>query len=384
MRVALEGFIHWGHRYADAAEAAAVNASDPVVREAHLRVARACRHVPGHPARDLFEGLQAIILVHLAIAIEGHGMSVSIGLPDRALAPFLHSEVDLEYATQLASAFMLKVAANSLFGRGSKTQAITVGGADHEGRDWSNALTLCFMEACNRVRVGDPHLFLRWHPGLDEALKVKAVAMLAAGVSMPLLIHDKVTAGGFERVGIQKQDAWDYCVIGCNELGIPGRLQESAASRSGSIQYLELLNEVLLDHPDPDRIRGMGELMSGLEGGMARTASARRMRRLSARNRSVSLVHALHFRTDAGMHTPGERPAGGNGLPPAGAVRAGTDQWHQRSGRDTEGCVRGSGFDSGAACGGHADQFRRSLGAGPADGFAEVGKRRPVCRPMGR
>mgnify|MGYP000479429461 CR=1 FL=1 len=57
---------------------------------------------------------------HLALAIEGHGMSISIGLPDRVLAPFVNADrvgadFDAEGATDLVAAFMLKVAANSVF-----------------------------------------------------------------------------------------------------------------------------------------------------------------------------------------------------------------------------------------------------------------------------
>lgn len=53
----------------------------------HARTAAACRQVPELPARDPFEGLQAILLVHLAIHIAGYGYSVSIRLPDHILAP---------------------------------------------------------------------------------------------------------------------------------------------------------------------------------------------------------------------------------------------------------------------------------------------------------
>jgi formate C-acetyltransferase len=290
MAVALQGVIDWAGRYADAAEEAARSAQDPTVGEAHLRVARACRHVPAHPAQDLFEGFQAMVLIHLAIAIEGHGMSVSIGLPDRVLEPFVDEGFDSAYATDLAAAFMLKVAGNSLFGRGSKTQAITVGGADHTGKDRSNALTLCFLAACKRVRVGDPHLFVRWHTALAPEVKNRAVEMLADGVSMPLLIHDAPTAQGFVDAGVSEEDAWDFCVIGCNELGIPGRSAESARSSAGLVQYLELLNHTLLEHPDPDCIRDMEQLMGLLENAMGRRASEARKGSEKRRDRMAAQV----------------------------------------------------------------------------------------------
>jgi len=290
MAIALQAVIDWARRYAEVAEAAAQAEVDPVIREAHLRVAQACRHVPAHPARNLFEGLQAIVLAHLAVAIEGHGMSISIGLPDRILAPFIDDDFDSEYATNLLGAFILKITGNSLFGRGSKTQPITIGGVDHHGKDQCNALTLCFLEACDRVRVGDPHLFLRWHENINSQVKQRAVEMLSSGISMPLLINDVPTAQGFINSGVAEEDAWEYCVIGCNELGIPGRSAESATARAGTIQHLELLNQTLLEHPNLDAIQDMPHLLDFLEQTMFRRAFEMRKWGEQGRRRTVECV----------------------------------------------------------------------------------------------
>ncbi len=285
MGIALRAVMAWAERYAEAAEAAADRETDPVIRAAHLRVARACRHVPAQPARDLFEALQAILLVHLALHIEGHGLSVSIGLPDRVLAPFVTPDLDPELATNLVAAFLLKVNANAIFGRGSKTQAITVGGVDRHGVDQCNLLTRAFLDAADLVRVGDPHLFLRWHANVDREVKRRAIEMLTAGVSVPLLIDDVVTAGGFICVGVAPEDAWDYCVIGCNELGIPGRSAESATATNGTVQVLALLNDVLLTHTDPNAIASVDDLLDLLEGRMVETLPAMRRQGLAYRRR---------------------------------------------------------------------------------------------------
>ncbi len=265
MRIGLQAVIDWAQRYAVAAESAALSEPDPLRRACLTRVAAACRRVPARPARTLFEGLQAIVLVHLALAIEGHGWSVSIGLPDRALARFAAPDLDPGEATALIAAFLLKLAANSIFGRGSKTQAVTVGGADAAGRPCSNRLTRCFLKAADLARVGDPHVFLRWHPALPQPLKRRAAELLADGLSMPLLVNDMPTAQGFIDAGVEPDDAWKYCVIGCNELGIPGLSAESASPRAGSVLYLETLNRVLLDHPAPDAVQGIDEILERLE-----------------------------------------------------------------------------------------------------------------------
>ena len=253
--------IAWAGRYADAAADAARRAACPDTRRALGRVAEACRHVPAKGARDLFEALQAMVLAHLAIHIEGHGYSVSIGLPDRLLEPYARDDGE---TVDLLSAFLLKIAANSLWGSFSKTQAITVGGLDAEGNDRCNALTRAFLDACGQVRVGDPHLFLRWHERCARDTKDAALALLATGTSMPMLIGDAQTVAGLIDAGIAPADAWDYCVVGCNELGIPGRMARSASGPGYS--PLTLLNDVLLsDGPAP---ADMDELLGRLEGRM--------------------------------------------------------------------------------------------------------------------
>jgi len=224
MRIGCEAMIGWAGRYADAAEEAASRADDPLLVECHRRVAAACRRVPAEPARDFFEGLQAMLLVHLGMVLEGQGLSISVGLPDRALERFGDEAAsDPEAATALVRAFLIGVASNAVQGKGSKTQAITVGGADHTGTDRCNAVTTAFLNAFDTTPVSDPHLFLRWHPAIDDGVMSKAAAMLARGRSMPLLVNDEQVAPALVEAGVAPEDAWGYCIVGCNELGIPGR-----------------------------------------------------------------------------------------------------------------------------------------------------------------
>ncbi len=261
MKLSLEAVLAWAERYRQAALVRAAEEGDPTRRECLLRIAKALSQVPAKPARSLFEGLQSIALVHLASVLEGHAISLSVGLPDRILAPFITDDFDAEEATALIAAWMLKLTANSWNGRGSKTQAITVGGADATGKDRCNELTSCFLAAAGRLRVGDPQVFLRWHPKLPEAIKRQAAESLCSGHVMPLLIGDGPTAQGFIEAGCTPEDAWDYCVIGCNELGIPGRSCESAMALCGSVPYVRCLSETLTAHPDLDSIADMDALL---------------------------------------------------------------------------------------------------------------------------
>ena len=254
-----EAVISWAARYSQAAAAAAETCADPETRTALLRVAQACGHVPAKPARNMFEALQSIVLVHLAIHIEGHGYSVSPGLLDRVLRPYYDGDPE---TTDLLAAFMLKLAANSIWGSHSKTQAITLGGLEHVGADACSDLTLRFLDACEMIRLPDPHVFLRWHAKMDGRVKRRAMELLGAGLSMPMLICDEQTVAGFVNAGIPERDAWGYCVIGCNELGIPGLLADSASGPV--VNDLALLNQALVGTHDPDSLMSMNDVMDAL------------------------------------------------------------------------------------------------------------------------
>ncbi|MFP4141149.1 MAG: pyruvate formate lyase family protein [Phycisphaerae bacterium] len=243
MRISILGLIRWAGRYADHASELADCRREPWRRAALQRVAKACRHVPQHPARNCFEAIQAITLVHFGVMLEGHCTSLSVGGLDRVLAPFA-DELDDDEAVPLLAAFCLKLNTNPLFGRGSKTQAITIGGLDAQGRDCCNAVTRQVLAAADFIRLADPHVFLRWHKRCDSAIRAQAVDMLSGGVSMPLLVSDEPTVAGFTRHGVRPADAWEYAVIGCNELGIPGKLSTSAVA-VGTINYLECVTTAM-------------------------------------------------------------------------------------------------------------------------------------------
>lgn len=247
MLLCCKAVIQWAERYSAEARAAANICADPEKKAALIRIADACAHVPARPARNMFEALQSIALIHLAIAIEGHGYSVSPGLLDRVLRPYYDGNPE---TTELLAAFMLKLASNSIWGTHSKTQAITLGGLDADGNDTCSDLTLCFLNACEMIRLPDPHVFLRWHASMDGRVKRRAMELLGSGLSMPMLISDEQTVRGFVNAGIPERDAWSYCVIGCNELGIPGLLADSASGPT--INDLAIVNSALLSIEQPD------------------------------------------------------------------------------------------------------------------------------------
>jgi len=268
MAISLQAVMDWANRYAKEAQRMAQEESDPFLRGLLKRVASTCEWVPARPARNLFEALQSILLCHLAVAIEGHGMSISLGHLDRALFPFVQEKGLPPDAEALLAAFLLKITANSIFGRGSLTQAVTLGVPFPGDPGKIRKLRLAILDAVDFLRVGDPQVFLRWQEGGDPVFQKRAIELITSGAGMPLLIHDEPTIQGLRAAGIPLDDAKDFCVIGCNELGIPGRLMESATAKGGTVQYLSVLEKILLEPSSNDLPRDMPSLLASMEKGL--------------------------------------------------------------------------------------------------------------------
>lgn len=241
--ISCQAVIDWAERYAVAAEQEMRRTSDPIISRLYKQISETCRQVPAGPARNLYEALQSIAIVHLAMHFEGHRYSVSPGRLDQILLPFYKQENNI---MELLAAFMFSLYSNSVYGSHSKTQTITIGGVNERGEDQCNELTLEILKAFDLIKLNEPLIFLRWHENIASDIKQKAISMLLAGMAMPLLVGDEQTAKGLINIGVRERDAWNYAVLGCNELGIPGKMIFQVTS----FNEVTPLRKALLDSGD--------------------------------------------------------------------------------------------------------------------------------------
>lgn len=250
MAIGLHGVVEWAHRRSDAARQASSTTHDPQQRAAVKGMSQRCRRVPFHGATHFAEALQSILLIHLALSLEGQGTSLSLGCLDRTLAPFAQEvEQDFETSVELIAHFLLLIAANGVQGRSSKTQCITLGGILDDGSDACNAVTLAFLEAFHRTPVSDPHLFFRWHPSIDTITWDRALKMISSSRSMPMLVNDDAVIRDLKDLGLDPNHVTGYSIVGCNEIGIPGRHHSLALSPGLQMNDLAPLTEALEASP---------------------------------------------------------------------------------------------------------------------------------------
>ncbi|MBP7402870.1 MAG: glycyl radical protein [Clostridia bacterium] len=249
--IAAEGIVAWAGRYADEAEREADTEPDPARQEELREIARTCRHVPAHPARTFAEALQSFWFTHLALHIEQYGWSISAGRFDQYMYPFFRRDLDegrltREEAWERLLGLWIKFMENVHREVGDTVfQNLTLGGRDAAGGDMSNELSWMCLDATLALRVNQPAVTVRWHPGIDPAFRDKVLRTVAEGLGIPALFNDEVIIPALVAQGVAPEDAAGYALIGCVEAGVPGK--QMGVTAGGHINCAKALELALND-----------------------------------------------------------------------------------------------------------------------------------------
>ncbi|MBW2271865.1 MAG: hypothetical protein JRG96_01235 [Deltaproteobacteria bacterium] len=207
-------------------------------RAAELReLAEIFARVPAKPARSFHEAVQSLYLSHVIVHQENFQHGVSFGRIDQYLLPYYRDDLEAgritpERAVELLGCLLGKAAellplfnamATEYFSGLSSASGITLGGCDSAGADASNELSFLVLEAYDQMRLRQPNLHLRVHPGSDPALVARAHEIAKQGGGMPAFFNDEAVVPAVEALGVARADARDYSIVGCVEWGVPYR-----------------------------------------------------------------------------------------------------------------------------------------------------------------
>ena len=196
----------------------------PEHRAALSRMAAALHQIASGPARTFFEAVQLLWLTHEMLFVESYPASFSFGRIDQYLYPY--------YAADVAAGRMTKQEAGDIvdalwikFGTTLHTyQNITLGGYDEEkGKTACNDVTLLALESSRKFAFEQPQVCFRYHSDLPEEVWKACLDLLETGTGFPAFFGDKICAENKMRLGIPREDARNFGLIGCVEMGIPGK-----------------------------------------------------------------------------------------------------------------------------------------------------------------
>lgn len=225
----LLGVSEWAQRYSEflAAEAKACRDS---ARAADLReMSRIAGKVALEAPATFREAMQLVWFCHQVVHIEGHGYSCTPDHIDQRLYPFYAADkaagrLDDAEALGLCENFVLKMHDNTFWGpEHHLTQGLCVSGSTPEGRDLTNELSWHFVHAATNLLLPEPLVWIRWHKNIDQRFFDFCLSRLSLGTCFPMMWSDSAIPDALMALGVNREDAFRYLPVGCNELSIPGQ-----------------------------------------------------------------------------------------------------------------------------------------------------------------
>lgn len=224
-----------GARYADLAAALAAEETNPARKAELLEIEQICRWVPAKPARTFREALQAYWFLVLML-------SPSTTLPggrfDQYMYPYYEKDlaegritrddaVELLCLLRLKDMELNRTSGSNLRKKNSgmaKWHNYTIGGTDPlTGEDATNDLTYMLIDAAMITKTPHHTLTLRVHEKTPEALMIKALEAVRAGLGMPAFVSEKSYIATFTLRGVPLEYARDFVLTGCLDGNLPGK-----------------------------------------------------------------------------------------------------------------------------------------------------------------
>ena len=249
--IVCEAAISFADRYCVLAKELAQKENRIERKEELEYISEICSRVPANPARTFREALQSLWFIHLILQIESNGHSISLGRFDQYMYPFCTKDMKeghlvKEQALELIEHLWIKLSSVNKIRPLEHTQYLagypvfqnlTIGGQLRQGGDATNELSYLCLQATGELKLTQPSLSARLYIGCPDEFLMECCRIIKMGFGMPAMYNDEVIIPALLNRGIAKEDAFDYAVVGCVEVGVPGKW----AYRCNGMSYLNML-----------------------------------------------------------------------------------------------------------------------------------------------
>jgi formate C-acetyltransferase len=238
--IVLDAALAYAKRYADLAREKAAEETNPKRKREFERIAEVCDWVPANPARDWWEAVQSVWMIHVLIWCESTRQAKSFGRFDQYMYPFYKKSVmdektmSRDDALELLECFWVKTASFTwLYGYDAAyvasasgyalSQCLLIGGQTREGADACNEVTMLCMEAEEQVGLIQPEIAMRIWAGTPDKYLKKAVELVRLGRGKLKFFGDREGIRMVSKAYPDKkiEDWRDFAVQGCVEANLP-------------------------------------------------------------------------------------------------------------------------------------------------------------------
>jgi pyruvate formate-lyase/glycerol dehydratase family glycyl radical enzyme len=202
-----------------------------------LVISRNCRHIAEKPPETFYQALQLTLFLQLVLQIESNGHSLSFGRLDQYLYPFYEKDLKAgaltpKFVMELLECTWIKILNVRKIRSWSHTrssaggplyQNVTIGGQTIDGKDAVNELSYLILRSVGKTRLTQPNLSVRFHKNMSDDFLMECVNVIEMGFGMPAFNNDEIVIPELIKLGVEKEDAYNYSAIGCIEIAVPGK-----------------------------------------------------------------------------------------------------------------------------------------------------------------
>lgn len=167
---------------------------------------------------------QAVQAFYLMWRVRAVGCTGSIGRLDQHLFPFYQADLA---AGRITEDDALKILCElwekfNQVNSGDTLVTIMLGGRNELGEDDTNDLSCLMLRASLQVRKAEPHISVRFHPGMRPDFQALASQVHLMGHGQGALYYDENIIPVLVEQGIPIEYACRYCTNGCTEVVLDG------------------------------------------------------------------------------------------------------------------------------------------------------------------
>lgn len=235
--IALQAFQDFIHRFEKLSLELSLVELDLKRKLELIKISENCNQIAEHPPTDFYQALQLTYFVQLVLQIESNGHSVSFGRMDQYLYKFYKSDINedkitVEFATELLESTWVKLLSvkkirswsHTRFSAGGPLyQNVTIGGQTILGEDAVNELSYLILKSVGNTKLTQPNLSVRFHKNLSQDFMLACMKVIEKGFGMPAFNNDEIVIPQLLKLGVEKEDAYNYSAIGCIEIAVPGK-----------------------------------------------------------------------------------------------------------------------------------------------------------------
>ncbi len=223
MKLCLDGICERYEMYRKKAIVLASNEQNEERKNSLLRLADTFSHIPLKPAKSFFDAVQFTWLSFL-LATD------SLGRIDQYLLPFYRNDLEKgiiteDFAFELLEELFIKVHESQADNVGldiSGHNHLVVGGYLNDGTDGFNELSKVILDAIVDLPTYRPQASFRYTKH-TSAETMRYITEMNKKSQLIVFVNDEPRIEGMVACGIDREDAINYSVIGCNEWAIVGK-----------------------------------------------------------------------------------------------------------------------------------------------------------------